>query len=226
MHAFSALCTGAAAGAVGTYHMYHAVWKSRDHVAESSSLYVQQHDPTGRQVRRRGSACACTRKGLASSRASCNPERAHAPRAPSSARLPCPPRAALSCPRSGCTTRSRKSSRSGGTRLSSACTACSQTCSRARQSEPLAGRSARSMSYAVRLHQQRRAEVGLRAQLSREADHYCGIWHLRVSPCMYPIITAAVQLAVSGGGVCSILGGSTRARLSARRPANRRGRPC
>lgn len=152
MQAFSALCTGAAAGAVGTYHMYHAVWKSRDHVAESSSMYVQQHDPTGRQVRRRGSACACTRRGLASSRASCNPERAHAPRAPSSARLPCPPRTALSCPRSGCTTRSRKSSPSGGTRLSSACTACSQTCSRARQSEPLAGRSARSISYAVRLH--------------------------------------------------------------------------
>lgn len=51
MQALSALCTGAALGAVGTYQMYHAVWKSRDFVAERSLVYVQQHDPTGRQVR-------------------------------------------------------------------------------------------------------------------------------------------------------------------------------
>lgn len=51
MQALTAVFTGAALGAAGTYQMYHAVWKSRDKVAEQSSLYVQQHDPTGRQVR-------------------------------------------------------------------------------------------------------------------------------------------------------------------------------
>ncbi|KAG8462494.1 hypothetical protein KFE25_010319 [Diacronema lutheri] len=50
MQALTAVFTGAALGAAGTYQMYHAVWKSRDKVAEQSSLYVQQHDPTGRQL--------------------------------------------------------------------------------------------------------------------------------------------------------------------------------
>jgi hypothetical protein len=61
LQAVSAACTGAALGAVGTYQVYHAVWKSRDHVAERSSLYDVKPDPTGREVSGRARAIPDTR---------------------------------------------------------------------------------------------------------------------------------------------------------------------
>jgi hypothetical protein len=76
MQAISAACTGAAIAAAGTYQMYHAVWKSRDHIAEVCSVYRVQVDPTGRQVRLRAAYALFL----------CAVARAHAARRPS--RLP------------------------------------------------------------------------------------------------------------------------------------------
>ncbi|KAJ1638597.1 hypothetical protein T492DRAFT_900007 [Pavlovales sp. CCMP2436] len=50
MQAVSAAITGASIAAAGTYQLYHAVWKSRDSIAEASSLYAFKPDPASREL--------------------------------------------------------------------------------------------------------------------------------------------------------------------------------